>query len=341
MKAPPLSVAMAVHNGMPFLEESVRSILAQSFEDFEFVIGDDGSDDGSSELLRRLAGQDGRIRLLRRERKSGLAASANWVVAAARAPLVAVAHADDRAAPDRLRLQAAVMASAPDALLVGSLFDGIDEAGRVVRPADCWRLTRASPFAPFAHSSIMFRREAFFAVGGYRPEAEYWEDLDLYFRLASRGRLLVVPEILTSVRHSRISTRLRDDQERVENAVDLMFRVADAFWRGEDHEAVIQAGHRPGRKLHPRTFVSRGSTRLWSGRSPKILGRMLRRSHFYADLASFQALVWAVWSEILPRTLRWFIRSLLRLRNLAARRRLSRLPGVEWQPRPEFPARRP
>jgi GT2 family glycosyltransferase len=326
---------MAVHNGMPFLEESVRSILAQSDRDFEFVIGDDGSDDGGSELLRRLAAEDGRIRLLRRDTKSGLAASANWVVSETRAPLVAVAHADDRSAPDRLRLQRAVMEEAPDALLVGSLFDGIDEAGRIVRPPDRWRLTRASPFAPFAHSSIMFRKDAFLAVGGYRPQAEYWEDLDLYFRLALKGRLLVVPETLASVRHSRISTRLRDDEERVENAVDLMFRAAKAFRRGEDHEAVIRAGPRAGGKLHPRTFVSRGSTDLWAGRSPRILGRMLRRSRFGADRASLQALVWGVWSEAFPRSLRGFIRRLLELRNRAARRRLSPLRAVEWRPRSE------
>ena len=95
MTFPPLSVAMSVHNGMPYLETSVRSILAQTFGDFEFVIGDDGSTDGSSELLSRLAAADGRIRLLRRESKSGLAASANWVIGEARAPLVAIAHADD------------------------------------------------------------------------------------------------------------------------------------------------------------------------------------------------------------------------------------------------------
>jgi glycosyltransferase involved in cell wall biosynthesis len=324
---------MAVHNGMPFLEESVRSILAQSFRDFEFVIGDDGSDDGGSALLRRLAEEDGRIRLLRRDAKSGLAASANWVVSETRAPLVAIAHADDCSAPERLRLQLAVMEAEPDALLVGSLFDGIDEAGRTVRPPDCWRLTRASPFAPFAHSSIMFRKEAFLAAGGYRPQAEYWEDLDLYFRLALKGRLLVVPEALTRVRHSRISTRLRDGEEKVENAVDLMFRAAEAFRRGEDHEAVIRAGPRAGGKLHPRTFVSRGSTNLWAGRSPHILGRMLRRSRFGADRASLQALVWGVWSEAFPRSLRGFIQLVLRLRNRAARAQLSGLRAVEWRPR--------
>lgn len=333
MTSPSVTIAMAVHNGMPFVEESVRSILAQSFRDFEFVIGDDGSDDGTSEVLERLASDDPRIRLLRRQSKSGLAASGNWVVGEARAPLVAIAHADDRAWPQRIERQVLAFEEEPSAVLVGTLCEGIDERGRSVRPADLWRLTHHSPFAPFAHSSIMFRRDRFIEAGGYRSEAEYWEDLDLYFRLAELGRILVVPEVLTSVRHARTSTRLRDDRERVENAVDLMFRAADAYARGQDHEAVIRRPRSGARKLHPRTYISRGSTRLWSGRPPRVLGRMLRRGDLRLDLASLQALVWAAWGEVSPRTLRLFIRTVLNLRNRAEGKGVRAKAVLEWRPR--------
>src|SRR5438874_12259056 len=93
--APPLTVAMSVHNGMPYVGESIRCILEQTFGDFEFLIGDDGSSDGSSDILAQWARRDNRIRLLRRETKSGLARGANWVISSAWAPLVAIAHADD------------------------------------------------------------------------------------------------------------------------------------------------------------------------------------------------------------------------------------------------------
>lgn len=334
MTAPSLSVVMAVHNGMPYLETSLRSILAQTFGDFEFVIGDDGSDDGSSELLRRFASADRRIRLLRRETKSGLAASANWVIEGASAPLVAIAHADDCSRPERLERQVALLRDHEDAVLAGTLCDGIDDAGRRVRPADAWRLVRRAPFAPFAHSSIMFRRADFLAVGGYRAEAEYWEDLDLYFRMADRGRLLVVPEILASVRHATTSTRLRDDSDRVENAVDTMYRAVAAFRAGEDYEAVLRRPRPPGEKLHPRIFVARGSTRLWSGRTPQVLRRMIRRGALGVNLQSLKALAWGAWGELSPRTLRFLIRTVLRLGNLAAKPHLAGRDAIEWHPRP-------
>ena len=338
MTAPPLSVILPVHNGMPYVVESVRSILAQTFADFELVIGDDGSTDGTSEALGALAAADRRIRLLRREGPSGLAASANWVVAEARAPLVAVAHADDRSYPERLERQIGILRSNPDVGLVGSLWDGIDEEGRKVRPGDYWRLLRRSPFAPFAHSSIMFRRAAFDLVGGYRAEAEYWEDLDLYYRVVEIGRIVVVPEVLSTVRHARISTRLRSDPERVENAVDLMFRSTAQYAAGRDHTPLLQPSSQPG-KLHPITFISCGSTRLWSGRSPKVMRRMRERARFGFDGASAHALAWVTWGTVSPKSLRLFLRTLLGVRNALARPLLRGRRFVVWSPR--HPARAP
>jgi len=331
MSPPPLSVAMAVHNGMPFVEESVRTILGQTFADFELVIGDDGSDDGTNEVLRALAAADGRIRLLRREAKSGLAASGNWVVGEAAAPLVAIAHADDVSRPARLERQMEVFGNHSDAVLVGTLCGGIDEAGRRVQPPAAWRLRSKAPFAPFPHSSIMFRKAAFDAVGGYRADAEYWEDFDLYLRLAEVGRVFVVAEELASVRHTSTSTRLRNDEQRVLSAVDRMYRAAEAYARGEQHEAFL-TGDRSG-KLLPRSFVARGSIRLWSGRSPGVLKSLLRDGELRLDLGSLQALVWAAWGEISPGSLRFFIRSLLRLRNFVVRPSLVGKRVVEWRPR--------
>jgi hypothetical protein len=331
--APRVSVVMPVHDGMPYVEETIASVLAQSFADFEFVIGDDGSSDGTSEALQRWANRDSRIRLLRREQKSGLARGGNWVVGESRSPLVAIAHADDLSHPDRLLRQVELLDRHPEVNLVGTLWDGIDRNGEKVRPADWWRLLRNSPFAPFSHSSAMFRRSAFDQAGGYRAQAEYWEDLDLYFRMATIGRVAVIPEVLATVRHAHVSARLRNDPERVENAVDLMFRSTRLYSRGKDHDPLFGASEPAERRLDPLTFVSCGSTRLWSGESPATLGRMWRRAALRPTTSGARALTWVLWGTVSPKSLRFFLRSLLGVRNLVARPIVRNRIFVEWEPR--------
>lgn len=320
---------MPVHNGMPYVAAAAASILEQSYGDFEFVIGDDGSSDGTTEVLESLANSDPRIQLLRRDGASGLATSANWLVSQTRTPLIAVMHADDIAHPERLGSQVAVLRANAQVQLVGTLWNGIDEAGHSVRPADFWRLLRRSAFAPFSHSSIMMRRSAFDQAGGYRTQAEYWEDLDLYYRIARLGPIVTIPQVYSTVRHARVSTRLRDDQDKVEGAVDLMFRAVAAHSAGGDIERVIAAGPHRG-KLEPMTFVSCGSTNLWGGRSPKVLQRLLTRSKLGLNGRSFHALTWALWGTLSHRSLRKVLRAVLHLRNAAARPLLRGKQFVRW-----------
>jgi glycosyltransferase involved in cell wall biosynthesis len=164
---PSISVVMPVHNALPFLEQSIASILEQSFGNFEFVILDDASTDGSSELLREWSRRDNRIRLHESGERLGLSRSSNAVVLRSRAPVVARMDADDIAHPDRLRRQWNVLDGCPDVALIGTLCNGIDASGREVRPRDRWRLVRRSSYIPFPHGSAMFRREVFDQVGGY------------------------------------------------------------------------------------------------------------------------------------------------------------------------------
>lgn len=311
-----LSVVMPVRNALPHLDAAVRSILAQSFRDFEFVIGDDGSTDGSYEALQQWAARDDRIRLFRSDDRLGPARSSNWVVANARAPIVARMDGDDIVHPERLERQLAILDRHPETALVGALWTAIDEAGRPVRSRDGWRLARRSPFAPFPHGSIMFRRGDFDRIGGYRPRCDYWEDLDLFLRFAARAPVLVLPDPLYQYRVADTSTRIASDQERVENAVDLMYRCMDEYRRSGSYEDLLAAEgtHAPG-KLRPETFTSLGSSRLWAGRKPRILRRLWQRGRLGADLASAKALVWALWAELSPKSLRFVLQTLVRLRD--------------------------
>jgi glycosyltransferase involved in cell wall biosynthesis len=319
---PAVSVVMPVLNQLRFIDASVQSILGQSFRDFEFVILDDGSTDGSVERLRHWAARDDRIRLIENVECSGPVPSSNRVVAESRAPLIARMDGDDMAHPDRLRRQLMVLQERPDAILVGSLFDTVDASGRQLRPPDWPRLLRHSPLPPYAHSTILFRRAAFERVGGYRSEAARWEDVDLSRRMAESGPILVIPEALTSVRVSDLSSRLRADQSELDEAMDAMYRAV-MDWPADSR-----------RRLLPNSFVPVGSLHVWQGQKPRVLGRLLSRGAIGPDWASARVLIWSAWADFSPRTLRQALKWLAALRNGIARRRLRGAAAVAWL-RPE------
>jgi glycosyltransferase involved in cell wall biosynthesis len=329
-----LSVVMPVHNALPYLEEAIESIVAQSFADFEFVILDDGSTDGSGAVLDAWAAREPRIRLVRSERRLGPAGSSNRVVAEARTPLVARMDADDIAHPERLERQIRLFEAEPDAVLIGTLWDVIDERGRRVRAADRSRLLRESPFAPFSHPTIMFRREAFDRVGGYRKEADRWEDVDLYLRFAEAGRILVLAEPLVSVRHSHVSTRLRDGRDAFEKAMHLMYCCLADYVRGKDYTPILMGPHGPeeGEKLVLPSFITCGSPLVWAGQRPHAFSGVTRRGLLRWNRGSATALAWAAWADLSPRTLRAFLQAYLKIRNRAARRALGSARWVEWKP---------
>src|SRR5258706_12705189 len=158
---PQISVVMPVHNALPFLDESIRSILEQTLKDFEFVILDDASTDGPMQRFSEWSRRDARIQLHESRHRLGLSGSSNAVVSKSRASIVARMDADDVAHPDRLARQLKIMENRPDIAVFGKLCNGIDASGPVLRPPDRWGLVRPSSYIPFSHSSRLFRFEAF------------------------------------------------------------------------------------------------------------------------------------------------------------------------------------
>jgi glycosyltransferase involved in cell wall biosynthesis len=303
---PLLSVVMPVHNALPFLGESIRSILEQTLSDFEFVILDDASTDDSVELLREWARRDKRIHLYESKKQLGLSGSSNAVVLKARAPIVARMDADDIAHPDRLRRQWNIIEGCPDIAVVGTLCNGIDATGREVRPRDRWRLVRRSVYIPFPHGSAMFRRDVFDQVGGYEEEAAGGEDQDLFSRMAARGRVLTLPDVLYSYRyHSNNATLFNGTRAVGEN-------------HSENGNAVA-------------AFYMLGAMRLWAGDPPMLLQPLLEKKSLPWNLKTLMILVSAIWGHVSPPTLRVFLRSSIRARDLLASIRVKDGRPYEWR----------
>jgi glycosyltransferase involved in cell wall biosynthesis len=330
---PGLSVVMPVRNAAPYVDASIESILGQTFTDFELVVLDDGSTDGSGKLIHAWAGRDPRIRLVSVSRRLGLVGSANRVVREARAPVCARMDADDISCPTRLEVQWETLQTNPDASLVGTLWEGIDAAGRWVRPRDRWRLVRRSAFAPFAHGSIMFRREIFEAVGGYRDACVYWEDLDLYHRMATRGRLLVLPAALYCYRFHTTSTLGREIRTDEERAAELMLHCLAIRRTGADYTPLLaapaDAPRRPG--LSPQTLYLLAARRLWAGHGPGILRQLPAVRPRRLDLPWLGLLALATAGDLAPRAVRSALYWFIRLRDALAGAAIRDGRPIEWR----------
>jgi hypothetical protein len=213
---------MSVFNGERFLAAAIESVQAQSFDDFEFLILDDGSSDASRAIIAHYAAQDPRIRLIARENR-GLIASLNELLALARAPLVARMDADDICLPQRFARQHAFMAAHPEIGVLGTWTEDIDECDAAYplaapdHPLDHAGFVAAiDAGAPLlCHPSVMFRRDAVIAIGGYHRAFAHCEDLDLWLRLASVTQIANLPERLLRYRHygQQVSSRHATQQQ--------------------------------------------------------------------------------------------------------------------------------
>ena len=329
---PPLSIVMPVHNAIPHLDHAIESILRQTFSNFEFVILDDASTDGSTERLREWASRDARIRLIRVEKNLGPAISSERVAREARAPTVARMDADDIAYPSRLEEQLKVLENHPDVGVVGGLWDVIDAKGRKIREPEPWRLIRRSVFPPFGNGPMTYRREVFERAGGYRPECEFWEDHDLVIRMAAITKIMVIPHAIYQVRLSTTSTRIVSEQERLERGVDLMYRSSDRLRRREPYEDIVKSKPSTDAKLDPRVFISLGSVVLWAGGKPRLFRRLLRRGELSFEFRTASAVVWTAWASVSPSTLRSFMRLLLVARNMFATTKIHSSEAIVWAP---------
>lgn len=246
---------MPVHNGAAYVEAALRSILEQSFRDFEFLILDDGSTDATPAILARAAQEDARIKLISRPRH-GLVASLNELLGHARGEFVARMDADDIALPERLGAQCDYLQRYSKVVCVGGatmMIDGADRYLTTLYPpqhdADIQPAMLAGHTA-INHPSAMMRRSALAVAGAYDPAYYPAEDLDLWLRLGEIGALanLATPVLKYRLHDASISA------QAVERQQDAKRRACQAAWqrRGIPGRFAADRIWRPGRDRRSR-----------------------------------------------------------------------------------------
>jgi len=202
--APVVSVVMPVHNGERYLREAIESVLNQTYERLELLVVNDGSTDGTADILKEMSRVDkGRLRPIERDR-IGFAKALNLGIEEARGKYIARMDADDIAMSDRLARQVAFLDAHPDHVLCGTAIRTFGDCvpGVVTYPRDHESI-RCILFweCCFCHPSVLMRREPFTAGRcAYREEYGVVADYDLWTQMVELGKAANLPQVLLHYR---------------------------------------------------------------------------------------------------------------------------------------------
>jgi glycosyltransferase involved in cell wall biosynthesis len=220
-----VSVVIPVHNGEKYLAQAIESVLAQTHRDLELLVINDGSTDGSLDIMERYARADSRIKVIAQVRR-GHVAAANRGLEEAHCEWVARLDADDIFHHEKIERQLAFVRSHPDVRIVGTLGHFINHEGRVLGLVgsegpftirECCRLAEANQPVSFIHSSTIVHRESILRLGGYRTKFLQVEDIDLWNRVAEEHPVVKMPEPLVLYRiHPESMTMSRQGEQRIQ-----------------------------------------------------------------------------------------------------------------------------
>lgn len=284
---PLISIVLPVRNAKQTFQECLDSILKQSLRNYELLIVDDHSSDGSLSLARRLSANDDRIRILANPGK-GLVSALNHGLHQSAAPLVARMDADDRMHPQRLRLQYDHLRRHPRITVLGCgsrpFPEHLIQTG--LREYIRWQNQCNHPEqigdeiyieSPFAHPSVIFRKQPILGLGGYR-KGTFPEDYDLWLRLHQAGcRMEKLPEILLDWRDYPTRTSRTDPRcsRQAFDALRAHYLARDKRLLERREELVFWGAGRKTRK-RCRLLMEQGfQPQAWIDIDPKKIGNRL------------------------------------------------------------------
>ena len=226
---PNVTVLMSVYNGLPYLSKAVESICEQTYKNFEFLIIDDASTDGSRLILEERARQDDRIRLITHKKNRGLGYSLHEGVREAKGKRVARMDDDDVSLQARLEKQMSYLAANPQVDVLGGWAIECDENEAPMRirrcPTSHDKIVDLVWAIPFIHPTVVFKRDAILEAGSYDSDLRRRQDYDLWFRCVDAGlRFANLPEPL-------IKYRFTDDYYK-KNNLEVAIDQVKIGWRG-------------------------------------------------------------------------------------------------------------
>ncbi|NVK20590.1 MAG: glycosyltransferase [Methylocystaceae bacterium] len=268
---PKITIISPYHNRAQAVRLTLASVARQSFDDFEALIWDDGSTDETWDMLQSVQVElgDNRIKVYRHQPNIGLTAGLNDAIARAEGEYIAVLGSGDECAPDRLAKQAAALDADPEARFCACRSVTVDEvsgkrfsdehfSGEIIRTADI------SEVCPFTHGSVMYRKSALEAVGGYDSIFKWCADWDVFFRLLDGGHAVYLPEDLY-IRYARMDGVSFAPKKSVEQIKSKHLVLALAQLGDESREALKQK------------VRDQGLTQALRPRHPEITGDLRAR----------------------------------------------------------------
>lgn len=206
---PPVTVLMTVYNAEKYLSIAIESILNQTFQNFEFMIINDGSTDRSIEVLRKYAAMDERIRLINYDTNRGIIACSNDGIERSLGEYIARMDADDISLPDRLEIQYRFLETHPSYVCVGCKSMMIDPYGEDLKIFPFHGGNEAIVKAmlngvggAIIHPSAMIRKSALLKIGGYNEDFRHAEDMELFLQLTEAGLVANIPDVLFKYRQT-------------------------------------------------------------------------------------------------------------------------------------------
>lgn len=227
-ETPQISILMSVYNGLPYLGEAIESILTQTYINFEFIIIDDCSSDGSLELIEEYASKDRRIRLIKNEQRVGLGVNLKYGAEIAKGQWIARMDADDISMPQRIARQLEYVTINPKIDILGSYAIDIDEYGKEISERRCPishdNITKYIWACPIIHPTVFMKKSSLLRVGSYGTEKRR-QDYALWFRCVAAGlQFANLPEPL-------LKYRFTDDYFR-RNNLPALFTQVRIGWKG-------------------------------------------------------------------------------------------------------------